>query len=1127
MRKFRRIVLSAIVTLLLTALCVSAVACGGKQPPEQLPVKDWQEYLNNVAVSIDMQYAGVDRDAPVTAEFRIQGKDLNTAETYDIMLMFDLSATGGKGVFRLARGEKILWDIYNEDDDLYVRHLDETTGKYVLNLFEHAPLMQAMYALLQYSSGEVDYSTPGKLFVALGKAFFVDGTANAEHTEFTFRLDLRKGLQSAFSVQTFDGLPEVVRKLLYSLTGSEDYASMVQAIPQIRADVVMTTSGGKLTNIRTERMTIEREDHTYELQINAFRMHLANGTNEQITQYRPNAIGYETSRLTDLTASGTLSLRMQDQTVMTYEYEVRAKFDILEWIVAGGDLRAMPSDNAFHLSIRHRCDTSCGAYCQDKLGQAKGSVLDIAFAPDSFGTYDIYVSIGLHALLSKGNLAAQYGDTWTDILTRGLPEYKLMVLDPATLTFSAPSDDSGSTSIESSVWSKLLYALEYADGQTRLRLDSLMQALGMDETQATSWLELLFPQGQIADNATIESTYVRYQYIPYDVMQHAVHLYGADVSGTKQYTALFQSKAPAIRYEYNDYQDVQTQETDLQVTRIYRDDYVGGLLYDGIVPMCEEELPYLIGATVKVQETDIYGQVRQAERRIVQYDGWDPDQTGWQRITVYTVSNTVNVIDDFLLGKLGGSDMNHLLWQSTQIWVRTTPLQDVQFDRADKTAYQQGEKLLSNDNPEQAQVHLEYADGSKKAKYVTADNTDDLLCVGYDNARYVHAGNNVRLEYKAFGTQYSREIAITPARSQSMTTTAPEVSLEWNERGYRSEILLGRVQWLTADGKTSVMRLPMEYVWVNDMPITEENPYCYLTGDGEVSEKYAVFYRTGKYTLSYRFGDMQTEVQLYVTPKQETPQTSAYGWTEMQTPANVFVGYTYRFQADIVNLYHGQATEPVEIGMRVLRGYTNTSGGLSYVQIPDDGTYYTAQNWTIGGNTVENPCMYALPATIYGSLPVVSQLQFNMTGYFKIEFYMGLKTVSKEIYVAAPTQTAHYDLQWEQSQYTATAGVEQVYFATLHQTDVQIPDIGLTQAYLSLYVQDETGKTISASDYSYRIEIDGVQANRVTLPPMMEGDEQIAVFLRFAHAGKYKVTLRITDSACGGYETEMTLQIQG
>ena len=73
----------------------------------------------------------------------------------------------------------------------------------------------------------IDYSTAGLLFISLGKVFFNDATVNADRSVYTFNFDLKKGLDSAFSRDTFAKLPEVLQKMFFSVAKVENKQRLI------------------------------------------------------------------------------------------------------------------------------------------------------------------------------------------------------------------------------------------------------------------------------------------------------------------------------------------------------------------------------------------------------------------------------------------------------------------------------------------------------------------------------------------------------------------------------------------------------------------------------------------------------------------------------------------------------------------------------------------------------------------------------------------------------------------------------------------------------------------------------------------------------------------------------------
>ena len=111
---------------------------------------------------------------------------------------------------------------------------------------------------------------------------------------------------------------------------------------------------------------------------------------------------------------------------MRYDYELDSNLDLLTLVLNDYDLTALDENNCFHLRLTHTCTGACGDYCRSKYASARGAVLDIAFSPADFGSYNVYFSVALHALMTK-DVAEEIVDQFDVALsTFRFPEYTLI-----------------------------------------------------------------------------------------------------------------------------------------------------------------------------------------------------------------------------------------------------------------------------------------------------------------------------------------------------------------------------------------------------------------------------------------------------------------------------------------------------------------------------------------------------------------------------------------------------------------------------------------------------------------------------------------------------------------------------
>ena len=152
-------------------------------------------------------------------------------------------------------------------------------------------------------------------------------------------------------------------------------------------------------------------------------------------------VGYVTTKIGNSHMSGKVEFTRGDNSIMSYDYELDANLDLLTLVFAGYDLTALDEDNYFHLRITHTCTATCGAFCDGRYASARGAVLDIAFSPADFGSYNVYFSVALHALhaLMTKDVAEEIVDQFDVALsTFSLPEYTLITYPCELFTEDSP-----------------------------------------------------------------------------------------------------------------------------------------------------------------------------------------------------------------------------------------------------------------------------------------------------------------------------------------------------------------------------------------------------------------------------------------------------------------------------------------------------------------------------------------------------------------------------------------------------------------------------------------------------------------------------------------------------------------
>lgn len=1003
----RKLIICFAIAVIFVA-CILTCSCDGTPNNEDLEVVDWQDYLYSVAVAIDTQFLNVNSNDSVTCDFQIDVTDDASGDKYECMLKFNLDSAQNacrQGIIRVVKvvGEdrKVWFEIYAENDVLYWKHYEEKNDDYVCTRFDNAPLLDAILKASGFFQDSIDYSTAGLLFISLGKVFFNDATVNADRSVYTFNFDLKKGLDSAFSRDTFAKLPEVLQKMFFSVAKVENYEDMLNSTPTLKGKVDFYIQSGKLTSIRAKDMEYSDGEIDSKVQFDMSKMIIANGVNEEIGDFCPDDGDYGEGRLCDVTSVGIVKLQntVNGRVEMQYDYEFRAKMDLLELFVEDGDLTKLDEDNFFHMRISHRCDDACGAFCKDKYEKAKGAILDVAFSPKDFGNYDIYVSVGLRAFIGS-RVISQFTETYVSFIESQIPEYILTVISAETLKrqstqLTKQEDPESATS--NAFWEDFLVSLIYNEGGLSVQIKDVLKLLGTDGEQLDLALKVFQCDEYQVDTFTIEQTYYRWNVSAYDVERSAIHLYGNDVAGTKQYTKGILSRPPALSYQYES-NHIEVGEDKLQVVRICAENYADNVLYDINTPISADELGSLIGSYINAKAIDIYGDEYDTSLTVVGHSRLDINNKDWQKVQLYCLPAGRGYFESIIWENIGKYDWSKWLCKTVNTYIKLDEVESIDYLGNEKSEYMQGEKLSAEDAPETIAAKIIYSGGKSKTVEVYAANADELLLVDNSGNRYISSGADIMIQFYLLGRYYGEMIKIKPAKSIRLDTTTENLELEYSEYGFSWQLRIGRLEFALADGSAAEVILTLDYTKINGYKIGEVNDIFYINPTSSGGN--VVIKKAGRYNLTFAYGDLEKTVPLYILPESEKRDESKYTIVDTTASAShYFQGYGYYFSAEISNSYHGEWGVSAALSVQVFKGYITSSGTLSYKEPDNAQEYYGISEIRVDSQYVDNGVTLDLPPTIYGAMSVRTKISFLKSGYYKVRFRLGSNWCEREIYV--------------------------------------------------------------------------------------------------------------------------------
>lgn len=1005
----RRLLISAIF-LLMIAACLFAACDGSYINKDKLPLKPWQEYIADVSRAIDLQYINISAQQPIAMEMSLNALDNQAQERYECSLTLNLdksSRDAQQGAFKIIKKtdsqRKVMLDVFNDGDKLYWCKWQSDAGSYEKTVFENAPLIYSLQEVFGALGANVDYSTPGILFESLANVFFTDGgVMNAEGDEYVFDFDLKKGLSSAFTINMFENLPQVLQKAFFSIAKVDSYDDMLAKTPSLKGSVHIKLKDKLIERVYCDNLEyIDASGHARVLSIDMPLIRVTNGRVD-LSSSAPEG-DYGDGRFTDMTVTGKVKFENShlEKVEMQYDYQLNAKLDVLQLLADGGDINSLADDNFFHFKMTHKCDDGCTAFCADKLDKAKGAVLDIAFSPKDFGNHNIYISVGARFLLSHGLIAQLTSQlsTLQPFIERMLPEYVLAVVSADNFSSNSNMSAHGDKYDVKSILEGILMALKYEEGSLSFSIDEVMDIFGFEDSVGDIINGVFESETYSIDRAELLLEDVSWHVRQYDVKRSAIHLYGNDVSGTKQYTSSL-IKAPVLNYVV-DGKAVANGNTTVQVVDIFNGIYKDEILANEDMPICEAEFDDLIGSYVNATVENIYGEQSKQNMTVIGYSLTDGVKTGWQEVELYCLPTGASYVERLLWENIGKQEWRKWLSHTVKTHIYVDTLEDVQFDVPEKTEYMQGAKFLSSSRELlDIGAKLTYGGGKTKDRYVVASNAEDIFMYDTLGARYIKSADDVILNYYLFGRYCGVKIDVTPAKSKDLIAKVDEVSLEFSDKSYSTELCAAYFRWELADGTKSEVRLPLDNLKINGYALNEVNDYFYLD---PISERLGViFKKPGRYTLSYTCDGLSIDVPLVLTPKAQEEDKSEYGIDFVDSlKDNYFIGYAYNFRTEIFNLYHGEVGAIKELKFEIRKGSVNSSGDLTYGKLEESQEYFEIQSVTLDGKDVTLPYQLELPPTVYGSIPMGLKVKFTQIGYYRLIFMLGEKSCSCDIYVSS------------------------------------------------------------------------------------------------------------------------------
>lgn len=1003
---------AAVVLIAVMVLCFAATlffACNkGEELPSVTPVS-WERYLSDATARVAEHIAlnGGKLGAMLRADVVSEGGayDLLVGLNYDanaveescfVIELVDADAVSEAA--ETAAEEGVLFSLVADNSATW---LDVAPGLEISDArvrIENLNIFGLLGAAYNDATSDAAVKALADILFNLGRAFFsgVSVSDGGDVYTFTVNADFKSDGAAYFSsVLTVFG--EEVSDALLAAFGIEDANALFRGLPDMRGEVVLTF-GDDGVGISTDRLTAGE---------NGAGMNAVFTTSDEfypeLTAKVPDGteVGYVTTKIGNSHMSGKVEFTRGDNSIMSYDYELDTNLDLLTLVLAGYDLTKLDEDNYFHMRLTHTCTGACGDYCRSKYASARGAVLDIAFSPTDFGSYNVYFSVSLHALMTK-DVAEEIVDQFDVALFMfGLPEYTLITYPCELFTEDSPVQR---------MLTGLYAGNMFATGSVTVPIDDSDPMI----SSAAALLGKDWMGG--ADRLVInieENDFGMAQ--PHDIYSETLFIIDGGIGDVKDYAVYIEGLALSWEWE----EPATVAETGEELTSIYAEDHTllhGADAEGRYVPMSREEITGMLGEYyLKINAVNIHKTAFPSPRymRVTDVNDIDLDSDEVQTVT-FTVEypNPIKALGIESYSASAASVFvtevraNIRLTDRAAAEVVFTPHVDVgtelEIVHADSvsggTYYGQRSSI-----PEflYADAEVEYVNGDKKSTTIVgrteAVGTRSAIITTY---YYSTMCGRVEVEWDFLGDTYVGTYDVK--KPDRVEFEVREDSMPFHSVGETVDLstitnhITAMAYYKNDDGTEKKIRLYLAAgnIFINGIPLTSSSSYWkserMLLGGHTVT-----FNTANDYSPCYAeiFGERSEEFVQHVEAYLGDDATYRFEQTSTD-PVFWFAGRDYEFEGRIANATHGIADDAARtLRVSVFRNYDSTSMSNSAIDISSESCdvwlkSFTADSPFVASGSAGQMTAEDFPALIVVGIDVSFTLRFNEPGYYCVRLQL-------------------------------------------------------------------------------------------------------------------------------------------
>lgn len=986
-RKYAFILIAAVLLAALAAGCLTA--CNdGVELPEGRPVS-WETYLDDAAgkVAERIRLKGGELGVKLTADAKtaagttklLFGLNYDFADIDRSLMVLKFTGDGSELFSLVSDNASTFIDIAPngilDDAKLKIENL---------NIFD--------FFGVTWNPDRQDYVVAvfRDMLVNLGKAFFDEVNVDPAGDRYVFKIaDNFKEKGKDYFARVLGVLGDTVSAALLGAFRIESVDELFAMMPDVSGEIELNLGGDSLTlsadglNVGEGTLLFRAEGITqYELYEDLY---------DELNKISDDEASYVHTKLGNTYMAGTIAAYDGTSKAVTYDYELNANIDLMTLMLGGSDLTALPDDNYFHFRVTHRCGQKCTEFCSGKLSESVGAVLDIAFSPSDFDSFNVFISLNLHSLVSTEYLE-KVSEEVGGLGVNTVPEYVL---------FSYPDESFREGSALYNVFMALYVNNLFKHGDFVLPPE-----LKGDENDL---MTLLFRQFSSSGGYDVDSLvfdirsneYGRAE--KYDIYKQTVYIVADDVPELKDYG----TDIPLLGYEYVTVLDWQYEpqaitSDGLALSNIY--DSAGNLVHgvngDGrYVPMSPEEASSLTEYYILADYTGI-DKVTQKKfyAKITDVKSLDLDDREAQDI-VLTVSYPNPLYSSSVNELFAGVD--DTLCMEVDARVKLTDYasdgptlyaysQEAQPDRKFYVEYR------SEEAPEflRARASIEYADGYVKTMDIIG--TSDAVVTSdswiFDYRYYYTVGSgDIEVEFDYFNRTARRTYRIEEPDDVAVEVRQDKIGpYEVGESVYLSTMsLYVTAHAVYSDGRQVEILLRPKDFSINGITLDKSSTNWTSRTTG-TSSCVLVFRNSADYVCTLNVLGRRADFVLKVLPPHTQPPEFGFSSTGDMPPFS-FTGAKHAFRGQIRNTAHGETQSAAErmynVYVRVYKGSVNQYGNIGFSPASSDA--YEISGFSVGGYSADGDALYIeIPDMLASPWYVHFNIVFASPGYYRVEFVL-------------------------------------------------------------------------------------------------------------------------------------------